>query len=201
MVVRPRFQESVITLAIVAGVAVGVSRIVPVSASGLLAAAGLLLAGVAATLATAMFLVWVLNVESADERKRPAMAVSAAVIELARLGLLLWIGAEPADAVWLGLGAGLAPTVLGAVPGMLRTAQPRPAEHRRWFVLLTAVGSPGVNVGFCLLLVWSPWLAVLTVPLGVAFMQLEAPDDEAVPPQLVKVAVGVAAVVVGVLLG
>ncbi|MFI9552741.1 hypothetical protein [Nonomuraea endophytica] len=117
---------------------------------------------------------------------RPANAVlnltSAALIELARLGVVMFLNAQPRDAAWLGLGAhipimviavgtfGMAAFLGSSLPSQ-EDARPRGAAS----YLRESFGYGRnilVDAALTLLLVWSPWLAFVTVPAGAVWHAL-----------------------------
>lgn len=93
------------------------------------------------------------------------------LIELARLGVVIFTDAQPRGAVWLGLGVHAVSALFGvaaflgpSAPGREHAVPGRLSSYRRDFFGFGR--NILVNVGLSLLLVLSPWLAFITIPAG-----------------------------------
>ncbi|MGP3965529.1 hypothetical protein ACTWPT_57235 [Nonomuraea sp. 3N208] len=145
-----------------------------------------------------VFLPWRVSSDLA----RPAVAgpattilnlTAGGLIELARLGVVTFLDAQPRDAVWLGLGVHVLNVVLALVlfgVAVLLAPSPSGQEHAMpgrsysssyWRGFFGFGRNIVVDVGLSLLLVWSPWLALLTIPVGAVWGALVSSDRPRVP--------------------
>jgi hypothetical protein len=108
--------------------------------------------------------------------------VSAVLVELARLGVVVFLSAQLLDAAWLGLGFHIRTMVIAVVMfGVAVLVASSPSDQgdaRPGGAASYLRGSLGfgrnilLDMGLTLLLVWSPWLAFVTVPVGAVWHTL-----------------------------
>jgi hypothetical protein len=170
---RLREIQGNLLLVSIAGVAVGLWVAGPTWSS----------LGLALAYTAVGFLVTVLPAIAAGAlgHKPPRAALAlfpAAASELLRLGLITWAGLGPVEAAWLGLWIAFLGTTTGLVifkfAHMVNTVAPdgidMTREHPGSLLapqrLLLVVASICREVACCLLVVWNPWLMLLTFAQG-----------------------------------
>ncbi|MEV4364053.1 hypothetical protein [Nonomuraea sp. NPDC049625] len=132
-----------------------------------------------------------------------------ALFEAVRLALVTLLHADVDEAVWLALGYELTGAVTGLAMGTLAVilshtdplAKDAPERFPVGMRLVKTASSIATQVGFTLLLAWSPWLVFVTAPAAVAGVWLGDKQGRAgVMGQLGVLGIGVASTVAGLVL-
>ena len=138
--------------------------------------------------------------------------ICGVLIELARLGLVRLLDADLGEAVWLGFGEKLAGVFIGFAPaGLLLLGRPPRFDQDQaaagrshassYARSLLWVGDLLACIGFSLLTAYSPWLALVTVPVCVALAPTGKKDGLAgLRVELATLLVGIVATVAGLAL-